>query len=59
MTNSKLFLSLLLAGAVGTASAQSLKDAKAAMEVEQYGKAKTMLQQLVTKKAKDGENYFY
>jgi len=59
MTNSKLFLSLLLAGAVGTASAQSLKDAKAAMEVEQYGKAKDMLQKLVAKKAKDGQNYFY
>ncbi len=59
MTNSKLFLSLLLAGAVGTVSAQSLKDAKAAIEAEQYDKAKGMLQQLVEKKAKDGENYFY
>ncbi len=59
MTKSKLFLSLLFAGAVGTVSAQSLKDAKAAIEAEQYDKAKTMLQQLVQKKAKDGENYFY
>ncbi len=59
MTNSKLFLSLLLAGAVGTVSAQSLKDAKAAIETEQYDKAKGILQQLVEKKAKDGENYFY
>ncbi|MGH2624795.1 MAG: tetratricopeptide repeat protein, partial [Sphingobacterium sp.] len=61
MTNSKLFLSLLLAGAVGTgaANAQSLKDAKAAIQAEQYDKAKVMLQQLVSKKAKDGENYFY
>ncbi len=61
MTNSKLFLSLLVAGAVatGTAQAQSLKDAKAAIQAEQYDKAKGMLQNLVQKKAKDGENYFY
>ncbi|GGH31024.1 tetratricopeptide repeat protein [Sphingobacterium alkalisoli] len=60
MTKSKLFLSLLMAGAVvGTASAQSLKDAQAAMEAEQYDKAKGILQNLVQKKAKDGENYFY
>ncbi|MFD2554085.1 tetratricopeptide repeat protein [Sphingobacterium tabacisoli] len=60
MTKSKLFLSLLLAGAVvGTASAQSLKDAQAAMDAEQYDKAKGILQNLVEKKAKDGENYFY
>lgn len=59
MTNSKLILSLLLAGAVGSVSAQSLKDAKAAMTAEQYDKAKVILQNLVEKKAKDGENYFY
>ncbi len=59
MTHSKLFLSLLLAGTVGSVSAQSLKDAKAAMAIEQYDKAKSMLQNLVEKKAKDGENYFY
>lgn len=60
MTKSKLFLSLLMAGAVvGTASAQSLKDAQAAMDAEQYDKAKGILQNLVQKKAKDGENYFY
>ncbi|WP_156305320.1 tetratricopeptide repeat protein [Sphingobacterium endophyticum] len=61
MTNSKLFLSLLVAGAVatGAAQAQSIKDAKAAMQAEQYDKAKAMLQNLVQKKAKDGENYFY
>ncbi|WP_270088753.1 tetratricopeptide repeat protein [Sphingobacterium sp. SYP-B4668] len=59
MTKSKLFLSLLFAGAVGTASAQSLKDAQAAMEAEQYDKAKVMLENLVQKKPKDGENYFY
>lgn len=60
MTKSKLFLSLLMAGAVvGTASAQSLKDAQIAMDAEQYDKAKGILQNLVEKKAKDGKNYFY
>ncbi|MEN5197056.1 tetratricopeptide repeat protein [Sphingobacterium faecium] len=59
MTNSKLLFSLLLAGSVGTASAQSLKDARAAIETENYGKAKTILQQLVSKQAKVGDNYFY
>ncbi len=43
MTNSKLLFSLLLAGSVGTVSAQSLKDARAAIEAENYGKAKTIL----------------
>lgn len=59
MTHSKLFLSLLLAGTIGSAGAQSLKDAKAALTAEQYDKAKGILQNLVEKKAKDGENYFY
>lgn len=60
MTRSKLFLSLLMAGAVvGSASAQSLKDAQAAIDAEQYGKAKSILQDLVTKKPKEGANYFY
>ncbi|WP_240903085.1 tetratricopeptide repeat protein [Sphingobacterium sp. SGG-5] len=60
MTKGKLFLSLLMVGAVvGSATAQRLKDAKAAMEAEQYDKAKEMLQTLVDKKPKDGENYFY
>ena len=45
MTNSKLFLSLLVAGAVatGTAQAQSIKDAKAAIQAEQYDKAKAFM----------------
>ncbi|MGO3163812.1 MAG: tetratricopeptide repeat protein, partial [Sphingobacteriaceae bacterium] len=61
MTNSKLFLSLLVAGAVatGTAGAQSIKDAKEAIQAEQYDKAKSMLENLVEKRAKKGENYFY
>ncbi|MDM1296755.1 tetratricopeptide repeat protein [Sphingobacterium sp. N143] len=59
MTNSKLLFSLLLAGTVGTVSAQSLKDARAAIEAENYGKAKTILQKLVSKQPKNGDNYFY
>ena len=60
MTKSKLFLSLLAAGAVvSTASAQSLKDAQTAIDAEQYDKAKTILRNLVDKKPKDGLNYFY
>lgn len=59
MTKSKLFLSLMLAGAVGSVSAQSLKDAKAAIAEERYDEAKGMLQNLVEKKAKDGERWFY
>jgi len=60
MTKSKLFLSLLAAGAfASTASAQSLKDAQAAIDAEQYDKAKGILQNLVTKKPKDGLNHFY
>ena len=60
MTKSKLFLSLLAAGAlIGSANAQSLKDAQVAINAEQYDKAKGMLQNLVQKKASDGKNYFY
>lgn len=60
MTKSKLFLSLLAAGAlVGSANAQSLKDAQEAINAEQYDKAKGMLENLVQKKATNGENYFY
>lgn len=59
MRKSRLFLSLLLAGVVGTAGAQSIKDAKIALEAEQYDKAKDMLTTIVTKKPKTGEAYFY
>jgi len=59
MTSNKLVLSLLLAGAISSASAQNIKDAKAAIKAEQYDKAKGILEQLVVKKAKDGEGYFY
>lgn len=60
MTKSKLFLSLLAAGAVvSTANAQSLKDAQAAIDAEQFDKAKSILTELVAKKPKDGLNHFY
>lgn len=60
MAKSKLFLSLLTAGAIiGSAQAQSLKDAQEAINAEQYDKAKGMLENLVEKRAKDGKNYFY
>lgn len=59
MKKSKLFLSLFLAGVVSTAGAQSIKDAKIALEAEQYDKAKDMLTTIVTKKPKTGEAYFY
>lgn len=60
MTNRKLFLSLLMAGGVaGGLSAQNLKEAQAAIQLEQYDKAKTILQQLIQKRPKDATNYFY
>jgi len=60
MKKSKLVLSLLMAaGTVGSVCAQSLKDAKTAMAAEQFDKAKGILQNLVDKKPKAGENYFY
>ncbi|WP_343561693.1 hypothetical protein [Sphingobacterium sp.] len=59
MKNCKLLWSLLLAGSASTINAQSLKDARAAIEVENYGKAKILLQQLVVKQPKNGDNYFY
>lgn len=39
--------------------AQSLDDAKKALEEEQYARAKGILENLVQKQAKKGENYFY
>ncbi|TKC12984.1 hypothetical protein FA048_05030 [Pedobacter polaris] len=44
---------------MGTASfAQSLADAKKAIDAEQYQKATSMLKTLVASQAKEGENYF-
>jgi len=45
--------------ASGASYAQSLKDAQAAIDAEQYAKAKTVLKNLVQNKPKDAENYFY
>lgn len=39
--------------------AQSLDDAKKAIDAEQYTKASGILKQLIISKAKDGNNYFY
>lgn len=45
---------------MGTASfAQSLADAKKAIDAEQYQKATSMLKTLISSNAKDGNNYFY
>ena len=48
-----------LAFAVTGAQAQSLDEAKKAMDAEQFAQAKEMLQTLVSNKPKDGDNYFY
>src|ERR1700744_158155 len=50
-------LGLLLAGT--TVFAQSLDDAKKAIDAEQYQKAKSMLKNLTTTQADKDENYFY
>lgn len=53
-----LALGLVMMG--GTASfAQSLADAKKAIDAEQYQKATSMLKALISSNAKDGNNYFY
>ncbi len=52
-------IGLALLFVTSIALAQSIKDAKIAINAEQYDKAKTMLQGLVQKQANKGENYFY
>lgn len=59
MTKKMLIAGLLLAGVVSGASAQNLKDAQAAMELEQYDRAQTILQDLIQKRPKVADNYFY
>ncbi|EOR93146.1 hypothetical protein ADIARSV_3711 [Arcticibacter svalbardensis MN12-7] len=50
----------LLLGVVGTtAFAQSLGDAKKAIDAEQYQQAKTILKKLIASQPTSGENYFY
>ena len=52
-----LTLGLLI---MGTASfAQSLADAKKAIDAEQYQKATSMLKALISSNSKEGDNYFY
>jgi len=52
-----LSLGLVMMGAASFA--QSLADAKKAIDAEQYQKATSMLKTLVSSQAKEGENYFY
>ena len=59
MIKKAITLSLGLVMMGGTASfAQSLADAKKAMDAEQYQKAGSMVKTLVANQAKEGENYF-
>lgn len=53
-----LSFGLVLMGSTAT-FAQSLDDAKKAIDAEQYQKATGMLKQLVASKAKDGENHYW
>src|SRR5690606_17026595 len=53
--NMGLALSFIVSGAF----AQSLKDAKVAINQEQYDKAKGILKNLVENDAKEGDNYYY
>ncbi len=48
-----------LAFVVTGVHAQSLDDAKKAIDAEQFAQAKSMLETLVKNKPKDGSNYFY
>jgi tetratricopeptide (TPR) repeat protein len=61
ITKKAINIGLALSFVVSGAFAQSIKDAKVAINAEQYDKAKTMLKGLIEKqgaKAK-GDNYFY
>ena len=52
-----LFLCILLMGSI--AQAQNLKEAQKAIQLEQFDKAKTILENLVKKDTLNGENYFH
>src|SRR5690606_14825988 len=56
---SAMIWGVALAFAVTGVQAQSLDDAKQAIDAEQFAKAKGMLETLVQNKPKDGANYFY
>lgn len=58
--NSKIAVAALSLVCLGSAvSAQSLDDAKKAIDAEQYQKAKSMLKNLTVTEASKDENYFY
>lgn len=59
ITKKAINIGLALSFIASGAFAQSLKDAKEAINSEQFDKAKTMLKGLVSKQATKGENYFY
>ncbi|MFC3196006.1 hypothetical protein ACFOET_00135 [Parapedobacter deserti] len=59
MMKKAMIWGISLAFVVTGVQAQSLDDAKKAIDAEQYARAKGMLETLVKNKSKDGENYFY
>ncbi|WP_165870310.1 tetratricopeptide repeat protein [Albibacterium bauzanense] len=59
MMKKAINIGLALSFVVSGAFAQSLKDAKVAINQEQYEKAKVILKNLVQTDAKEGDNYFY
>lgn len=59
MMKKAINMSLALTFIVSGAFAQSLKDAKAAINQEQYDKAKGILKTLVQNDSKSGDNYYY
>jgi len=59
MMKKAMIWGISLAFVVTGARAQSISDAKKAIDAEQFAQASTMLETLVKNKPKDGENYFY
>jgi len=59
MMKKAINIGLALSFVVSGAFAQSLKDAKVAINQEQYEKAKVTLKNLVQNDSKEGDNYFY
>jgi len=59
MMKKAMIWGISLAFVVTGVQAQSLDDAKKAIDAEQFAQAKQMLETLVKNKPKNGENYFY
>lgn len=59
ITKRAINIGLALTFVATGAFAQSIKDARQAIDAEQYDKAKSMLKNLVEKQSTKGENYFY